>query len=84
MKPIPLKPGLDYPDTYRSFVEMFPDDAACSAYLAKLRWPEGFVCPACRIFLPLGKQAVAASLASFAAIKHQSLQGRSLIRHGHH
>lgn len=48
MKPILLKPGLDYPNTYRSFVEMFPDDAACSAYLAKLRWLEGFVCPACK------------------------------------
>jgi hypothetical protein len=34
--------------------------------------------------LPLGMQVVAASLASFAAIKRQSLQGRSLIRHGHH
>jgi hypothetical protein len=27
---------------------MFPDDAACAAYLVKLRWPEGFVCPACK------------------------------------
>lgn len=48
MEPIPLKSGLDYPNTYRGFVEMFPDDAACAAYLAKLRWPEGFVCPACK------------------------------------
>jgi transposase-like protein len=45
---IPLKSGLDYPNTYRGFVEMFPDDAACAAYLAKLRWTEGFVCPACK------------------------------------
>jgi transposase-like protein len=48
VEPIPLKSGLDYPNTYRGFVEMFPDDAACAAYLAKLRWPEGFVCPACK------------------------------------
>lgn len=48
MEPILLKSGLDYPNTYRSFVEMFPDDVACSDYLAKLRWPEGFVCPACK------------------------------------
>jgi hypothetical protein len=33
---IPLKPGLDYPNTYRSFVGMFPDDVACAAYLVKL------------------------------------------------
>jgi transposase-like protein len=45
---IPLKSGLDYPNTYRGFVEMFPDDVTCAAYLVKLRWPEGFVCPACK------------------------------------
>lgn len=28
---------------------MFPDDAACAAFLAQLRWPEGFVCPACKM-----------------------------------
>lgn len=27
---------------------MFPDDDACVAFLAKLRWPEGFICPACK------------------------------------
>lgn len=27
---------------------MFPDDATCAAYLARLRWPEGFICPACK------------------------------------
>ena len=26
---------------------MFPDDSACAAYLERLRWPDGFVCPAC-------------------------------------
>ena len=45
---IPLVAGRDYPHTYRGFVEMFPDEAACEAYLTKLRWPEGFVCPACK------------------------------------
>lgn len=48
MEPMPLMSGIDYPNTYRNFVEMFPDDAACTAYLAKLRWPEGFVCPVCK------------------------------------
>jgi len=45
---IPLVVGRDYPNTYRGFVEMFPDNAACAAYLTKLRWPQGFVCPACK------------------------------------
>ena len=28
-------------------MEWFPDDAACLAYLERLRWPDGFVCPRC-------------------------------------
>lgn len=43
-----LVAGRDYPRTYREFAEMFPDEAACAAYLERLRWPGGFVCPACR------------------------------------
>lgn len=42
-----LVAGHDYPSTYREFITMFPDDAACAAYLEKLRWQDGFVCPAC-------------------------------------
>ena len=26
---------------------MFADDSACAAYLERLRWPNGFVCPVC-------------------------------------
>ena len=29
-----------------AFQRRFPDDA-CAAYLASLRWPDGFQCPAC-------------------------------------
>ena len=47
MEPILLMPGRDYPHLDRDFFTMFPDDAACSMYLAKLRWPEGFICPDC-------------------------------------
>lgn len=39
--------GQDYPGTFQEFLKWFPDDAACVDYLAGLRWPEGFVCPAC-------------------------------------
>lgn len=39
--------GVDYPATYRQLLKWFPDDAACLEYLARLRWPDGFVCPAC-------------------------------------
>ena len=44
-----LVAGRDYPRTYREFVEMFPDDEACATYLEQLRWPDGFVCPACQM-----------------------------------
>jgi len=39
--------GQDYPRTFQEFLEWFPDDAACVEYLARLRWPDGFVCPVC-------------------------------------
>jgi transposase-like protein len=37
-----------FPSIYRDFVKMFADDLACSAYLERLRWADGFVCPACQ------------------------------------
>ena len=39
--------GRDYPRIYREFVEWFPDNESCVSYLEKLRWPNGFICPAC-------------------------------------
>jgi predicted RNA-binding Zn-ribbon protein involved in translation (DUF1610 family) len=39
--------GVDYPNTFQQLLAWFPDDAACLNYLAGLRWPDGFVCPAC-------------------------------------
>jgi len=38
--------GIDYPRTYADLLEWFPDDDACLEYLSRLRWPDGFVCPA--------------------------------------
>ena len=37
----------DFPRSLLEFQRRFPDDAACAAYLAAARWPDGFVCPAC-------------------------------------
>ncbi len=39
--------GKDYPRNWNEFLDWFPTDEACEAYLAKLRWPNGFVCPSC-------------------------------------
>ena len=36
---------VDFP---RSLIERrFPDERAWVAYLARLRWPDGFRCPSC-------------------------------------
>lgn len=39
--------GRDYPGTWDELLAWFRDDASCRAYLERLRWPAGFVCPAC-------------------------------------
>ncbi len=38
---------MDYPRTWAEFAAWFPDDSACVAYLERLRWEEGFLCPGC-------------------------------------
>lgn len=38
---------LDFPTSLPAFQQLFPDDAACAAYLEKIRWEHGFICPWC-------------------------------------
>ena len=37
----------DYPRTLMELEQRFSDTAACRDYFFALRWPQGFVCPAC-------------------------------------
>jgi hypothetical protein len=39
-----------FPISLPEFQRVFPNDAACAAYLEKLRWPDGFACPKCGKF----------------------------------
>ena len=39
--------GVDYPTGLDELATWFPDDRTCLAYLERLRWPDGFACPAC-------------------------------------
>jgi transposase-like protein/ribosomal protein L37AE/L43A len=39
--------GRDYPRTWPEFQRFFAGEEDCRAYLERLRWPEGFCCPAC-------------------------------------
>lgn len=38
---------LPFPTCLPEFQKLFPNDAACGAYLEKIRWIDGFVGPAC-------------------------------------
>ena len=37
----------DFPSSLPEFQRLFPDDAACAAYLERIRWERGFECPHC-------------------------------------
>ena len=39
--------GVDYPRTLQEFDRWFASEEACIAYLRRVRWPDGFRCPAC-------------------------------------
>ena len=44
-----LQAGADYPRNRIEFDDFFPDEDSCSAFLERLRWPDGFVCPRCGV-----------------------------------
>ncbi len=39
--------GVDYPRTLQKFDAWFAAEKDCAAYIQRVRWPEGFRCPAC-------------------------------------
>ena len=41
--------GKDYPRNWNEFLDWFGSEEACLAYLERLRWPQGFVCPSCGV-----------------------------------
>jgi hypothetical protein len=40
---------LAFPKSLPDFQRLFPDDAACAAYLERARWGDSFVCPFCAV-----------------------------------
>lgn len=42
--------SVDYPGTFQEFDNWFSTEEDCLAYIAKLRWPQGFNCPSCGVF----------------------------------
>ena len=45
---VPQREDLSFPRSLPEFQRLFPDDAACAAYLEKARWGDGFVCTHCQ------------------------------------
>src|ERR1035437_6026078 len=45
----PPQSGVDYPATFEEFEAWFGTEATCRAYLRRLRWPGGVVCPECEV-----------------------------------
>lgn len=39
--------GQDYPRNFQEFLDWFADEDRCYAFLQRLRWREGFICPHC-------------------------------------
>src|SRR5688572_3895674 len=39
---------IDVPETLIDFQKQFATEEACAGYLARWRWPAGFVCPKCQ------------------------------------
>jgi hypothetical protein len=35
--------GINYPGTFQDFDKWFSSENACLEYIAKLRWPQGFI-----------------------------------------
>ncbi|HEX4077485.1 MAG TPA: IS1595 family transposase [Rhizomicrobium sp.] len=53
-KPSPVfdiyqRDDLAFPKSLPQFQKLFPDDAACAAYLEQTRWEGGFSCPHCGV-----------------------------------
>jgi hypothetical protein len=39
--------NLPFPRSLPEFQRLFPDEAACAAYLERARWNDGFICELC-------------------------------------
>lgn len=72
MSPAPQQPvlGKDYPRTWSQFLDWFATEEACLAYLERLRWPTGFICPHCGTAVQPGRAS--RSRLVCRACRHQS------------
>jgi transposase-like protein len=62
--------GKDYPRSWSQFLDWFATEEACLAYLERLRWPMGFICPNCHTAAQPGRASRARLICR--ACRHQS------------
>jgi len=75
---------LPFPRSLPEFQRIFPDDAACAAYLEKSRWNEGFVCPRCGVVgEPFRFEARPGVLRCRACRKDVSLMAGTVMERSH-
>ena len=73
--------STEFPKNLVEFTQRFVTEEACASYLAAVRWPEGFVCPACG-----GHKGWATSRKSYycAGCRHQTTLTAGTILHQSH
>lgn len=76
----PRRPA-DQPRSLLDFQQMFPDEAACAAYMEQVRWPEGFVCVACGAARAPQRLASRPEVLRCRACKHETSLTAGTVMH---
>jgi transposase-like protein len=75
--------AIPAPTSIREFQELFPDEAACLEYLCRIRWPDGFRCPACGVsahyFYPDRRALVCKGCRTHVRVTAESILHRSKL-----
>lgn len=69
----------DFPTTLHEFDKKFATEQACAAFLFKLKWPKGFVCPKCKAG---GGWGLARGVVECASCHHQASVRAGTVFHG--
>lgn len=70
-----------FPTTLLEFQRRFPDEAACADHLERVRWPDGFVCAACRVVGEPYRVATRLALRQCRSCGHQTSLTAGTVMH---
>jgi transposase-like protein len=75
---------LPFPKSLPEFQKLFPDDAHCAAYMERVRWPDGFVCPSCETKGEPGRVATRSHVLRCKACKKEArLTANTVMQDSH-